>query len=71
MARHFNYLPELIASYSWCLCCNSIYGLFYPIYLTILLFHRAERDAVKCKNKYINWNNYCNKVYYKIIPFVY
>ena len=71
MARHFNYLPELIASYSWCLCCNSIYGLFYPIYLTILLVHRAERDATKCKDKYINWNNYCNKVHYKIIPYVY
>lgn len=71
ISRHFNYVPELIAAYSWCLCCNSIYGWLYPIFLTILLFHRAERDSQKCENKYLNWYKYCEIVKYKIIPGIY
>ena len=71
ISRHFNYIPELIAAYSWCLCCNSIYGWLYPIFLTILLFHRAERDSQKCENKYLNWHIYSDIIKYKIIPGIY
>ena len=71
ISRHFNYIPELVAAYSWCLCCNSIYGWMYPIFLTILLFHRAERDSQKCSKKYLNWYNYCQIIKYKIIPGIY
>ena len=47
ISRHFNYVLELIASYAWSLNCNSIFGLIYPIYLTVLLIHRCKRDNIK------------------------
>lgn len=71
ISRHFNYFTELIAAYSWCLNCNSIFGLMYPIYLTVLLVHRSKRDYSKCNNKYSNWSEYCNIVKYNIIPLIY
>ena len=71
VSRHFNYFAELISAYSWCLNCNSIFGLMYPIFLTILLIHRSKRDYEKCKIKYLNWSCYCDKVKYNIIPYIY
>ena len=71
ISRHFNYVLELIASYAWSLNCNSIFGLIYPIYLTVLLIHRCKRDNIKCSNKYSNWNEYCKIVKYKLIPYIY
>lgn len=71
ISRHFNYLAELISAYAWCLNCNSIFGLMYPIFLTVLLVHRSKRDYEKCKMKYLNWSSYCDKVQYNIIPLIY
>jgi len=42
---------------------------FYPVYLTILLFDRAWRDDARCAAKYGRaWDEYCEKVPYKVIP---
>jgi 7-dehydrocholesterol reductase len=72
ISKHFNYVTELITAYSWCLCCsNSIHTYMYPMFLTIFLIHRAERDSQRCNNKYLNWHRYCEIIKYKMIPGIY
>lgn len=45
---------------------------FYMIYFAILLIHREGRDEEKCKKKYgKDWDAYCKKVPYRIVPYVY
>jgi len=75
LARHFHYIPEIMASFFWCVPAlghpefQHIVPFFYPVYLTILLFDRAWRDDARCADKYRkNWKEYCQKVPYKIIP---
>lgn len=74
ISRHFHYIPELMAALAW-----SIPALFYSIvpyvyfiFLLILLTHRATRDDERCREKYgTHWDEYCKKVPYKIVPFVF
>ena len=79
-ARHFQYLFELMAAWSWCLLgtnlssdvSNGFLPLFYAVFLTILLVHRADRDEEKCVLKYGDgYREYMKMVPYKIIPGVY
>ena len=55
VARHFHYVFELTAAWSWCLLANpmknGVVPLFYATFLTILLLHRAKRDETKCQKK--------------------
>ncbi|KAG8630077.1 hypothetical protein KVT40_001696 [Elsinoe batatas] len=45
---------------------------FYMLYFTVLLIHRELRDEEKCRKKYgADWDEYCKKVPYKIIPYIY
>jgi protein-S-isoprenylcysteine O-methyltransferase Ste14 len=51
---------------------RSFMPYFYVFFLTILLFHRAKRDDVKCRLKYGKyWEEYCKTVPYKVIPGIY
>lgn len=74
LARHFHYVPEILAAFFWCVPTSLnlegwILPLFYPIYLTLLLLDRAWRDDLRCSDKYTeSWELYCKKVPYKIIP---
>lgn len=71
LARHFHYIPEIAASFFWCVPALFTHPLpfFYPVYLTILLFDRAWRDDARCADKYkASWDEYCDKVPSKIIP---
>eukprot|EP00981_Chlorochromonas_danica_P006665 scaffold1447_cov165-Ochromonas_danica.AAC.11 len=71
LARHFHYVPEIIASFCWCVPALFVHPLpyFYPVYLTLLLLDRAWRDDKRCADKYqAYWDGYCSKVPYKIIP---
>jgi 7-dehydrocholesterol reductase len=75
-ARHFHYIPELLAAWSWCLLANPLVNgvlpLSYAIFLTMLLFHRASRDEEKCLKKYgDDYKKYSDKVPYRIIPYIY
>ena len=61
LARHFHYVPEIIGAFCWCIPAsaggrpvNWIFGLVYPIYLTILLVHRSWCDE---ENARINIGN--------------
>lgn len=72
IARHFHYVPELTASLAWSVpVFPHIMPYFYVIYLSALLLDRAWRDDDRCKNKYGKYyEKYCQKVPYKIIPFI-
>lgn len=51
---------------------GMIFTYFYVLYFAILLVHREMRDEEKCKRKYgKDWDEYCKKVPYRLIPYVY
>merc|ERR1712096_151375 len=65
LARHFHYLPELVAAYSWCVPGFGfpILQVLYAVFLTILLIDRAFRDDARCQAKYTKyWDMYRRKV---------
>ncbi|CUI16288.1 7-dehydrocholesterol reductase [Candidatus Protochlamydia naegleriophila] len=73
LSRHFHYLPELLAAFCWSAPALFEHFLpyFYFTFLTILLIDRAFRDDRRCLHKYgEDWQLYCQKVPYKIIPYV-
>ncbi len=73
IARHFHYVPELAASFIWSAPAlfTHFAPYFYFCYLVILLVDRAFRDDRRCAKKYgHDWKKYCEKVPYKIIPFL-
>ncbi|GAQ89718.1 sterol reductase [Klebsormidium nitens] len=74
LARHFHYVPEILAAFFWTVpgLFNHALPYFYVVFLTILLFDRATRDDVRCREKYKKfWKKYCDRVPYKIVPGVY
>ncbi|KAJ3275129.1 hypothetical protein HDV01_001268 [Terramyces sp. JEL0728] len=74
ISRHFNYVGDLLMSLAFCMTCGYGYILpyFYIVYMTILLCQRIERDHLRLCGKYGKyWDQYCQKVPYKLIPFIY
>lgn len=74
LARHTNYLGDLMMALAWCLACGfgSVLPYFYIIYFTPLLLNRERRDHALCKEKYgDDWDEYCRRVRYRIVPYVY
>ncbi len=74
MARHFNYVGDIMMALAWCLPClfGSIVPYFYVIYFTMLLVHRERRDDRHCAAQYGNdWDRYREPVPLRIIPRVY
>ena len=76
IARHPQYIFELGVALSWGLCTNPFLrhgqSLLYFIFLTILLSHRAVRDAEKCQAKYgEGYAKYVKRVPYKMVPYFY
>lgn len=75
MARHMNYTGDLLLALSYCLPCGFRSGAlpyFYLIYLLLLTIHREKRDDDRCSAKYKSlWEEYCLRVPYRMLPFVY
>ncbi|EAU85665.2 C-14 sterol reductase [Coprinopsis cinerea okayama7 len=74
LCQHPNYLGDLIMALAWSLPTgfNTPVTYFYPIYFTILLLHRQNRDDEACHAKYgDDWLEYKKKVPYKIFPYIY
>ena len=74
LSRHMNYFGDLLMGLAWCLPClfDSPLPYFYVVYFTILLVHRERRDHQVCAVRYGNdWNAYCAKVPYRIVPWLY
>lgn len=73
ISRHFHYIPEILAAFFWSVPAlfDNFLPYFYVVFLTVLLFNRAFRDEQRCSQKYGNdWNAYCQKVRYKLIPYI-
>lgn len=73
ISRHFHYVPEILGALFWTIPAlfNNVLPYFYVVFLTLLLLDRAFRDDERCSKKYQDdWNLYCKRVKYKIIPFV-
>ncbi|XP_057549025.1 delta(14)-sterol reductase isoform X1 [Amaranthus tricolor] len=74
IARHCNYLGDLLLALSFSLPCgiSSPIPYFYPIYLLILLIWRERRDEARCAEKYKDiWAEYCKVVPWRIMPYIY
>lgn len=74
IARHCNYLGDLLLALSFSLPCgiSSPVPYFYPIYLLILLIWRERRDEARCAEKYKDvWAEYGSVVPWRILPYVY
>ena len=74
LARHFHYVPEIIGALCWSLPAlfHDFLPYFYVLFLSILLFDRAHRDDRRCADKYgEHWLTHCQRVRYKIIPYIY
>lgn len=74
MCRHINYTGDIMLSLAYSQACGSehIFPYFYIIFLTILLLHRTIRDEAKCAKKYgAKWTEYCIRVPYRFIPYVF
>jgi 7-dehydrocholesterol reductase len=74
VARHFHYVPELTLAFLWSFPAGfeNIMPYTYAFWLVILLTHRTFRDDTKCREKYGKyWDEYCRRVPYKIIPYVF
>ncbi|PRQ43781.1 putative delta(14)-sterol reductase [Rosa chinensis] len=74
IARHCNYLGDLLLALSFSLPCgmSSPVPYFYPIYLLILLTWRERRDEARCAEKYREiWAEYRRLVPWRILPYVY
>lgn len=74
VARHIHYIFEILAALFWTLPAlfTSFLPYFYFFFLTALLLDRAYRQERRCKNKYgVYWAEYCEKVPYKLIPYVF
>ncbi|CAN1287619.1 Delta(14)-sterol reductase [Linum perenne] len=74
IARHCNYLGDLMLALSFSLPCgiSSPVPYFYPIYLLILLIWRERRDEARCAEKYREvWAEYRRLVPWRILPYLY
>ena len=74
LARHFHYLPELLAALAWSAPAGFSHPLpyFYVFFLTLLLTDRAFRDDARCSSKYGRyWAEYTRAVPYKMIPLLF
>ncbi|XP_066575066.1 delta(14)-sterol reductase TM7SF2 [Amia ocellicauda] len=72
--RHPNYLGDLLMALAWSLPCGLSHPLpyFYVVYFCTLLVHREARDERQCQGKYgLAWGTYCQRVPYRILPYLY
>jgi 7-dehydrocholesterol reductase len=74
VARHSNYLMEIVAALAWTIPCGFAQPApyTYVLFLTGLLIHRALRDDERCLRKYGSaWLEYRGRVPYRIMPGVF
>lgn len=64
-AWHYQLLPALTGV-------SHLLPYFYLLYFIALLLHREARDELQCLQKYgLAWREYCRRVPYRIVPYVY
>lgn len=74
IGRKLNYTGEILVYLSWTLLTgfHAVWPYLLPLWLFLLLVHRAWRDEQRCRAKYgALWERYCARVKFRMIPFVY
>ena len=75
LSRHINYLGEILMGSAIALSVGYpevLWVWLYPLYYVALLFPRQIDDDKRCAVKYGKlWQEYTQKVKYKIIPYLY
>jgi len=74
VARKIHYTADLTMALVWGLSCGfeSFIPYFYFCFFLTHLLHRAWRDDKRCRQKYKEyWVQYCDRVPYVFIPYVY
>jgi len=74
ISRHFHYVPEFLGAFFWSIpvLFNHVIPYFYLIFLATIMLERSIRDDARCAKKYgEDWKRYCQKVPYKILPYVF
>jgi 7-dehydrocholesterol reductase len=74
LSRHFHYVAEIGLALAWTLPAGftHVVPYAYVAFLTALLVDRAGRDDRRCRAKYgEDWDRYCARVPWRIIPYVY
>jgi delta14-sterol reductase len=75
LSRHINYLGEILMAVALALVLGyplAIGPWLYPLYYVALLIPRQHDDDKRCAAKYgALWTEYCHKVPYRIVPWVY
>ncbi|MCA0931817.1 DUF1295 domain-containing protein [Lutimonas saemankumensis] len=75
LSRHINYLGEILMGTAIALSVGYpevLWVWLYPLYYVALLFPRQIDDDKRCAVKYGDlWQEYTQKVKYKIIPYLY
>lgn len=72
--RKINYTGEITVYFSFALCtgAQSLVPYLLPLWLCVLLPHRAWRDEKRCRAKYGElWDQYCRKARFRMLPFLY
>ncbi len=75
LSRHINYLGEILMALGLTLALGhptELWPWLYPLYYVVLLVPRQLADDKLCAEKYGSlWREYCQKVPYRIVPWVY
>jgi hypothetical protein len=75
ISRHVNYFGEIIMASALALVLGyptAIAPWLYPLYYVALLVPRQIDDDKRCAARYGElWNEYCRRVPYRIVPYIY
>ncbi|MCH9687113.1 MAG: hypothetical protein K0V04_37100 [Deltaproteobacteria bacterium] len=74
VGRKINYTGEIMVYFSFALCTGfrSVVPFLLPLWLCVLLPHRAWRDEKRCSAKYGElWQQYCRRARFRMLPFLY
>ncbi len=75
LSRHVNYLGEILMAVGLTLSLGypgDLWAWLYPLYYVGLLLPRQHDDDKRCAEKYGPlWEEYCRRVPWRIIPWVY
>jgi delta14-sterol reductase len=73
LSRHINYFGDILMAIGLSLAIHGgIYPWLYPLYYIALFIARERTDFERCREKYgRDWDEYCHRVPYRIIPFLY
>ncbi|HWB78307.1 MAG TPA: hypothetical protein VG755_25250 [Nannocystaceae bacterium] len=74
IGRKLNYTGEIMVYFSFALCTGwgSWVPYLLPMWLCVLLPHRAWRDEQRCRKKYGElWDAYTKRARFRMVPFLY